>query len=123
MTWHRCRGLIFCMVMMVVGALSVGVLAGSAGATTYASINGQGSTYAALAFQTWTQSVQSQGLDVNYTATGSPAGLSAFENNTADFAGTEAEYSELGRTGNTRVPRGFAYTPDAAGAIAVMYHV
>ncbi len=102
--------------------------AGAVGATTYAEVNGQGSTYAALAFQTWTEAVQRQGLNVNYTATGSPAGLSAYENNTATFAGTEAEYSELyadtpNGTPNQHVPRGFAYTPDVAGAISIMYHV
>ena len=48
--------------------------------------------------------------------------------NTADFAGTEAEYSELyagtgGVTVSSHVPRGFAYTPDVAGATAIMYHV
>ena len=45
---------------------------------TYATVNGQGSTYAALAFQQWTQAEQLQGLNVNYTATGSPAGLQAY---------------------------------------------
>lgn len=112
----------------VCGSLLLLVGSGAAGATTYAEVNGQGSTYAALAFQTWTQSVQRQGLNVNYTATGSPAGLTAFQQNTADFAGTEAEYSELyadtpNGTPNQHVPRGFAYTPDVAGAISIMYHV
>ena len=111
-------------------AFGIGTFAGQgpAGATTYATVNGQGSTYAALAFQQWTQAEQLQGLNVNYTATGSPAGLQAYQENTANFAGTEAEYSELyadtkPATVLTRVPRGFAYTPDAAGAIAIMYHV
>jgi phosphate transport system substrate-binding protein len=115
---------------LVVASSSVLLLVGTgaAGATTYAEINGQGSTYAALAFQTWTESLQRQGLNVNYTATGSPAGLTAYSQNTADFAGTEAEYSELYAdtphgTPNQRVPRGFAYTPDAAGAVSIMYHV
>ena len=108
--------------------MAVLLMGGPAGATTLASINGQGSTYAALAFQQWTQAAQEQGLNVNYTATGSPAGLQAYEENTADFAGTEAEYSELyadtpNGTPNSHVPRGFAYTPDVAGAIAIMYHV
>lgn len=100
----------------------------AAGAATIdASVNGQGSTYAALAFQTWTQGAEiNLGLNVNYTATGSPAGLSAYAANTATFAGTEAEYSELypdTPDPTAHVPRGFAYTPDVAGAIAVMYHV
>src|SRR5579862_355321 len=89
----------------------------AAASPTYSPINGQGSTYAALAFQTWTQGAQiNDGLNVNYTATGSPAGLSAYAENTATFAGTEAEYSELypdTPNPNGHVPRGFAYTPDA----------
>ncbi|MGH9091373.1 MAG: substrate-binding domain-containing protein [Acidimicrobiales bacterium] len=110
------------------GALALLVGGGAAGATTYAEVNGQGSTYAALAFQTWTASVQKEGLNVNYTATGSPQGLTTYSQNTADFAGTEAEYSELyadtpNGTPNQKVPRGFAYTPDVAGAISIMYHV
>src|SRR6185437_6812044 len=118
-------------VMVATAALAAAVPLVANGApagatTTLSSISGQGSTYAALAFQTWTQGAQVQGLNVNYTATGSPAGLSAFGANTATFAGTEAEYSELYPTTPTptqHVPRGFAYTPDVAGAVAVMYHV
>jgi phosphate transport system substrate-binding protein len=93
-----------------------------AGAAT-APANGQGSTYAALAFQQWTQTVQNQGLNLNYTATSSPAGLEAYGQNTADFAGTEAEFSELLPGSPVNVPRGFEYTPDVAGATAIMYNV
>jgi phosphate transport system substrate-binding protein len=85
--------------------------------------NGQGSTYAALAFQQWTQTVQNQGLNLNYTPTSSPAGLEAYGQNTADFAGTEAEFSELLPGSPVNVPRGFEYTPDVAGASALMYNV
>jgi phosphate transport system substrate-binding protein len=93
-----------------------------AGAATLAPANGQGSTYAALAFQEWTQSVQNQGLNLNYTPTSSPAGLEAYSQNTADFAGTEAEFSEL-LPGQPSTPqRGFEYTPDVAGATAIMYN-
>jgi phosphate transport system substrate-binding protein len=94
-----------------------------AGAATTAPANGQGSTYAALAFQQWTQSVQNQGLNLNYTPTSSPAGLEAYSQNTADFAGTEAEFSELLPGSPVNVPRGFEYTPDVAGATAIMYNV
>ena len=93
-----------------------------AGAANLAPANGQGSTYAALAFQEWTQSVQNQGLNLNYTPTSSPAGLEAYSQNTADFAGTEAEFSELLPGSPVNVPRGFEYTPDVAGATAIMYN-
>lgn len=131
MTPAGCRARVGAASVVVILAVGLGMLltAGTAGATTtLVKLNGQGSTYAALAFTTWTKTVQDQGLNVNYTATGSPAGLQAYEENTADFAGTEAEYSELyadSATGtpNAHVSRGFAYTPDVAGATAIMYHV
>ena len=107
------------------GLLATGSLAGAT--TNLAKVSGQGSTYAALAFQQWIAGVQTaDGLNVNYTATGSPAGLSAYAAQTTTFAGTEAEFSELYSTTpdvDAKVPRGFAYTPDVAGAVAVMYHV
>jgi phosphate transport system substrate-binding protein len=108
--------LLACGLVLVAGA---GAPAGASNAPA----NGQGSTYAALAFQQWTQSVQNQGLNLNYTPTSSPAGLEAYGQNTADFAGTEAEFSELLPGSPVNVPRGFEYTPDAAGATAIMYNV
>jgi phosphate transport system substrate-binding protein len=107
---------------LLAAAVVVGASA-PAGAANTAPANGQGSTYAALAFQQWTQSVQNQGLNLNYTPTSSPAGLEAYSQNTADFAGTEAEFSELLPGSPVNVPRGFEYTPDVAGATAIMYNV
>ena len=66
--------------------------------------------------------MQNQGLNLNYTPTSSPAGLEAYSQNTADFAGTEAEFSELLPGSPVNVPRGFEYTPDVAGATAIMYN-
>jgi phosphate transport system substrate-binding protein len=86
-----------------------------------ARINGTGSTYVGLAMQQWTAEATIQGLQVNYTPTGSPDGLSRFRGGQVDFAGTEAEFSSLQVGGD--VPRGFQYVPDVAGAVAVMYNV
>ena len=83
-------------------------------------MTGQGSADAALAFSQWIADTTSMGLNVNYTATSSVAGLQAYADNTADFAGSEAEFSSLGPTD---VPRGYAYAPDLAGGTAVMYNV
>jgi phosphate transport system substrate-binding protein len=117
----RCAIPTFLVLLLAVLVVMVdaGAPAGAAGAPA----NGQGSTYAALAFQEWTQSVQNQGLNINYTPTSSPAGLEAYSQNTADFAGTEAEFSELLPGSPVNVPRGFEYTPDVAGATAIMYNV
>jgi phosphate transport system substrate-binding protein len=71
--------------------------------------------------QQWTAEAQVQGLQVNYTPTGSPDGLSRYRGGQVDFAGTEAEFSSLQVGGD--VSRGFQYVPDVAGAVAVMYNV
>jgi phosphate transport system substrate-binding protein len=102
-------------------ATVITAFAGPAGAATLSRANGLGSSYAANAFAQWIGDTAKQGLNVNYTATNSPAGLQSYANNTADFAGTEAEYSEI--LGQSNPPRGFEYTPDVAGATAIMYHV
>lgn len=86
-----------------------------------ARVNGTGSTYVGLAMQQWTAEAQVQGLQVNYTPTGSPDGLSRYRGGQVDFAGTEAEFSSLQVGGD--VSRGFQYVPDVAGAVAVMYNV
>lgn len=83
-------------------------------------INGTGSTYVGLAMQQWTAEAQVQGLQVNYTPTGSPDGLQRFRGGQVDFAGTEAEFSSLQVGGD--VTRGYQYVPDVAGAVAVMYN-
>jgi phosphate transport system substrate-binding protein len=92
----------------------------SAGATP-AAVNGSGSSYVALAMQEWVAAGQTSGLKINYLATGSPAGLTAFGQNLIDFAGTEAEFSAL--QSGAEPARGYQYVPDVAGAIATMYNV
>jgi phosphate transport system substrate-binding protein len=89
---------------------------------TPARVNGQGSSYVALAMQQWVADAQTQGLQVNYLPTGSPAGLTSFGQSLADFAGTEAEFSALS-TPQAGDQRGYQYVPDVAGAISVMYNV
>jgi phosphate transport system substrate-binding protein len=108
----------------------LGVLAAVAGlilgaappaSATPAAINGAGSTYVALAMQQWVADAQTNGLSVNYLPTGSPQGLTSYNENLIDFAGTEAEFSSLGAGSN--VNRGYQYVPDVAGAVAFMYNV
>ncbi len=99
---------------------SVGAATG-AGASP-ARINGQGSSYVALAMQQWVADAQTSGLQVNYLPTGSPGGLTAFGQSLADFAGTEAEFSALSSQG-VGDTRGYQYVPSVAGAVAVMYNV
>jgi len=67
-----------------------------------ARVNGQGSSYVALAMQQWVADAQTTGLQVNYLPTGSPQGLTSFGQSLADFAGTEAEFSALSSPGSGR---------------------
>ena len=110
----------------LLGLAATGAVAGAT--TSLASVTGQGSTYAALAFQTWTQGAQvNDGLNVNYTSTGSPAGLSSFAVEHGHIRRHRGRVLRALRRNtphaNSHVPRGFAYTPDVAGAMAIMYHV
>lgn len=98
------------------------VMSADLGAAAPARINGQGSSYVALAMQQWVADAQTSGLQVNYLPTGSPQGLTSFGQSLADFAGTEAEFSALSSPGSGD-SRGYQYVPSVAGAVAVMYNV
>jgi phosphate transport system substrate-binding protein len=112
--------IVFAVLLAASTAVVVGSGARPAGAAS--AVNGSGSTYVALAMQQWVADAQTSGLSVNYTPTGSPDGLTSFQNSLTDFAGTEAEFSALtGGAGD--ISRGYQYVPDVAGAIAVMYNV
>jgi phosphate transport system substrate-binding protein len=87
-----------------------------------ARINGQGSSYVALAMQQWVADAQTSGLQVNYLPTGSPGGLTSFGQALADYAGTEAEFSALS-AGGIGDERGYQYIPSVAGAVALLYNV
>lgn len=103
------------------GSAAAGGSARSGRAAAGAQVNGTGSSYVGLAMQQWTAEAQTAGLQVNYTPSGSPDGLSRYAGGQVDFAGTEAEFASLGTSG--AVSRGYQYVPDVGGAIAVMYNV
>ena len=90
----------------------------------YAPVQGRGSSYVAPAMTQWTAAVFPRGMRVGYLPTNSPDGLGQYQQNTVDFAGTEAEFTSLLGLGNdNQVARGFQYTPDVGGAVAIMYNV
>lgn len=122
---HRRRGRrrawLVVLLVALLAAASAGVGATPATAAP-AKVNGQGSTYVALAMQQWVADAQTNGLQVNYLPTGSPQGLQSFGQSLVDFAGTEAEFSALASPG-IGDSRGFQYVPSVAGAVAIMYNV
>lgn len=110
--------------IFVILGLLIATLLGASGIASAAParVNGQGSSYVALAMQQWVADAQTAGLQVNYLPTGSPQGLTSFGQSLADFAGTEAEFSALASPG-TGDSRGYQYVPSVAGAVSVMYNV
>ncbi len=85
-----------------------------------ASINGAGSTLAAPIYEQWGSNLSSQGLTVNYQATGSGAGIAQLQAGTVDFAGSDpAEKSSEIKAGKGPV----AMFPIAFGGITVSYNL
>jgi phosphate transport system substrate-binding protein len=113
-------------VLAATAASMLGIIVPAAPASAagpYSAANGTGSSYAGLAFQQWVEDGQTDGLPVNYTPTSSPDGLEQYQSGIIPFAGTEAEFSSLLGVPDASIPGGFEYTPDVAGATAVMYNV
>jgi len=72
------------------------VMSADIGAAAPARVNGQGSSYVALAMQQWVADAQTTGLQVNYLPTGSPQGLTSYGQSLAAFAGTDVARMFMG---------------------------
>src|SRR6266567_1423685 len=98
-----------------------------AGASSFVSISGSGSSWASVAIDLWSQSVRSNGLVVNYNPDGSAAGRGDYMANQADFAGSDPPFrngqDKLGGTGAEHPSQGYSYVPDTAGGTAFIYHI
>jgi len=95
-----------------------------ASADAFVPISGAGSTWARDAIFAWTTNVAATGMVVNYAGVGSTAGRSEFAQGTVDFAASEIPYGVLdGNNLNPPPARGFAYMPDLAGGVALMYNL
>ncbi|MEN3310130.1 MAG: phosphate transport system substrate-binding protein [Micromonosporaceae bacterium] len=109
--------------------VSVGVstaLATPAFAAGHSRIEGSGSSWSANAVNQWIADVDSQGLQVVFTSSGSAQGRKDFALRTEDYGVSDIPY--LGtdsRTGETDSPQGrpFAYLPIVAGGTSFPYQV
>ncbi len=83
-------------------------------------INGAGSTLAAPIYQQWASDLSSQGLNVNYQAAGSGAGVAQLQAGTVDFAGSDPPMkpSEIAAAKGP-----VAEFPIAFGGITVSYNL
>jgi ABC-type phosphate transport system substrate-binding protein len=106
---------------------NAGQLAARVSAGSYATINGSGSSWAALALDQWAQDLRPSGLVVNYNPDGSAAGRADYEANQDDFASSDPPFrnghDELGGTGAEHPSQGYSYIPDVGGGTAFMYHI
>src|SRR5215831_9968315 len=98
-----------------------------AGASSYVSISGSGSSWASVAIDQWAQDVHKNGIVVNYNPNGSAAGRADYAANQDDFAGSDPPFRDgldkLGGTGAEHPPQGYSYVPDTAGGTALIYHI
>ena len=98
-----------------------------AGASSFVSISGSGSSWASVAIDQWSQAVRSNGLVVNYNPDGSAAGRGDYMANQDDFAGSDPPFrngqDKLGGTGAEHPSQGYSYIPDTAGGTAFIYHI
>jgi ABC-type phosphate transport system substrate-binding protein len=109
-------------------SLGLAVAPQPAGASTYTSISGSGSSWASVALDQWSSNVRQNGLVVNYNPDGSAAGRQDYINDQVDFTGSDPPFrngqDELGGTGAENSGKyGFSYVPDTAGGTAFMYHL
>lgn len=91
----------------------------------YVPISGAGSTWSSNAMDAWTGDVASNGMTVNFEASGSSAGRAAFKNHTKDFAVSEIPYGipDQGNTDPAPADVSFAYMPIVAGGTSFMYNL
>lgn len=92
----------------------------SSGGGGSATINGAGSTLAAPIYQQWGSNLSSQGVTVNYQATGSGAGIAQLQAGTVGFAGSDPPMkpSEIAAAKGP-----VQHFPIAFGAITVSYNL
>ncbi len=110
------------LVLLLASTALLAVATGQPASATPTSALGSGSSYVNLAMNQWKSQANAAGIPVQYTPTGSPAGMSLYQAGKSAFAGTEAEFPSL-QINDADVPRGFQYVPDVAGATAIMYNL
>jgi len=92
----------------------------------HALIQGSGSSWAANAVNQWIADVQSNGLQVVFTPSGSAQGRKDFASKTVDFAVSDIGFQgkdPATQADDTSQGRNFAYLPIVAGGTALPYHI
>jgi len=116
------------LVALAVAGLSLGVAASmpAQADASHALIQGSGSGWSANAVNQWIADVQTNGLQVVYTASGSAQGRKDFGYRTTDFAVSDIGYQGVDPvTGDTDTSQGraFSYLPIVAGGTSFPYQL
>ncbi|MBV9487517.1 MAG: substrate-binding domain-containing protein [Frankiaceae bacterium] len=111
---------------LAVAGLAIGATTPAQAAGSHALIAGSGSSWSANAVNQWIADVQSQGLQVVFTSSGSAQGRKDFANRQNDFAVTDIGFQ--GRDPATNADdspdgRGYAYLPIVAGGTSFPYQL
>jgi phosphate transport system substrate-binding protein len=94
----------------------------SAAKSAPATLNGSGSTFAAPIYQQLGSELKSDGLTINYQATGSGQGIADFTNKSVDFAGSDPPMEDEEETA-AKKNGDPVHIPTAFGAITVSYNL
>jgi ABC-type phosphate transport system substrate-binding protein len=107
-------------------ALNVGIIAPAqpASAASFVPISGSGSSWSYPAIHLWIHNVVQDQITVNYNPSGSAQGRADFKSGLADFGASEIPYGvQDGSSVDPPPTRGYAYMPDTAGGVALMYNL
>ncbi|MEV7022227.1 phosphate ABC transporter substrate-binding protein PstS [Kitasatospora sp. NPDC093558] len=98
-------------------------------------LSGEGSSWAAPALDQWRQDVRTQGIGIDFAATGSANGRASWRNNQTDFTASDVPFrskedtglNEAGRRGGgggaEQPTYGYSYVPVTAGGTTFMYNL
>jgi phosphate transport system substrate-binding protein len=122
---RRTRALALAAVLVGLGAAAVTPAAEAS--TSRSLINGSGSSWSSNAVTQWIADVQTRGLQVVFTATGSATGRKDFAQKTTDFGVSDIGFQGADPQDPTNVDdslgRAFAYLPIVAGGTGFPYHI
>jgi phosphate ABC transporter phosphate-binding protein len=111
----------------MVGLGAAAVTPAAEASTSRSLINGSGSSWSSNAVTQWIADVQTRGLQVVFTATGSATGRKDFAQKTTDFGVSDIGFQGADPQDPTNVDdslgRAFAYLPIVAGGTGFPYHV
>lgn len=111
----------------VAAALALSTVpAAPAAASSYVTLNGDGSSWAQPAIQQWAHDMANNGIAVNYTGDGSAQGRSKYAQDQNDFAGSDIAFLTQGDPFGAGIEESawnYSYIPIVAGGTTFIYNL